>query len=165
MIYRKNQAFTAIAAVAGVLYLSFALMQAYAQVEPTQTSNGQDTVSTLTRMHIANDTIVLQQGEQRTIPFNTFASVSSQYIVGNATVEGSGIYFKVVDANGRCPGMEGCIQIALYPKGTPLSFNNDDVQNVKIPIPARMHQLVIYAPSGNAGTVTFDLDIVKANAQ
>jgi hypothetical protein len=165
MISRKFTTFTVVVAAASIAYLSFTLVEAFAQVQPTQTSGGQEIVSAQRKIHIANDTFTLQPGEEKRVTFSTYSNASSQYIVGNATVEGSGIWIKVVDSNGRCPGMEGCIQVALYPKGTPLSYNNDDIQHVNIPIPARMQQLVFYAPSGHIGTITFSFDVVKANVQ
>ncbi len=155
---------TVIFAAASIAFLSFTMVDAFAQVQFTETSSRQNILPTQTKIHIANETITLQPGEEKAVTFNTYANATSQFIVGNATVQGSEVRIKVVDSSGWCPGMEGCIQVALYPKGTPLSYNNDDVQHVNIPIPARMHQLVFYAPTGHAATITFDFDVVKTNA-
>jgi hypothetical protein len=149
--------------IAGIVVTAImaCLLLPLAEVQSVQADGEQNRFAAQTKVHFAKDAITLQPGKERAVTFNTDSNASSVHIVGNATVEGGGIWIRATDSDGRCPGMEACTQAANYSKGTPMSYNIDDIQYVEILIPAEMKQLVFYSPTEQAGTITLDFDIVN----
>jgi hypothetical protein len=149
-------------AVAIIAFILFPLSKVLAEEEQVIKTDGElDRFVGQPRVHLANDTLVLHTGVEKAVNFTTSITTTDAYIVGNATVDGGGVWIKVTNTGGQCPGMEACSSVAVYSKDAPWSYYNGDMKDVEIPIPKGMTQVVFYTPYENGSTITFNFDIVR----